>query len=212
MNAFGDGVWFDTAAVSFLGLRVSANMTVLRLSDGGLFLYSPIPLTDERRAFVDTLGPVKHVYSPNLWHHLRVGDWKAAYPAATLHAPKGLPKKRPDLKIDRFHDDAVIDSAIVELPLKGFMQERCVLHKPSRTLVVADVIANFGSSRHFWTRTYMKLMGFHDRVGVSRLVKATFDAQNVRTLLEHDWDALVVGHGKPLKTGGKEALAAVYGR
>jgi hypothetical protein len=210
VTPFADGVWFDSAPVSFLGLRVSANMTVLRLSDGGLLLYSPIPLTPERRAAVDALGPVKHVYSPNLWHHLRVGDWKAAYPAATLHAPKGLPKKRPDLKIDRLHDDAPIDPAVQELPLKGFMQERCMLHKPSRTLVVADVIANLGASDHWWTRAYMKTMGFYDRVGVSRIVKASFEATNVRTLLDHDWDALVVGHGTPLKTGGREALARVY--
>jgi hypothetical protein len=38
---FAEGVWVDTAPVRFLGMRLTATMTVLRLSDGTLLLYSP---------------------------------------------------------------------------------------------------------------------------------------------------------------------------
>src|SRR4051794_38896976 len=96
-----EGVWIDTAPGRFLGMQLTANMTVLRLRDGSLLLHSPLELTPERRAAIDALGTVAHLYSPNLFHHLRLGDWAAAYPHARLHAPPGLAKKRPDLRIDR---------------------------------------------------------------------------------------------------------------
>src|SRR5690349_3923672 len=103
MNQLAAGVWTDTIMVGFLCLRVPASMTVLKLADGSLVLHSPIMLTAERRAAVDALAPVAHLYSPNTFHHLRLGDWAAAYPRAKVHVPPGLAKKRPDLRIDRVH-------------------------------------------------------------------------------------------------------------
>ena len=87
LTPFGDGVWIDTAPVRFLGMRLTATMTVFRLGDGSLLLYSPIAMTAERRAAIESLGTVAHLYAPNLYHHLRVGDWAARFPSARLHAP-----------------------------------------------------------------------------------------------------------------------------
>lgn len=66
MVPFGESIWIEQAPVSFLGLRLTAAMTVVRLADGALLLHSPVALTPERRAQVDGLGPVRHLYAPNL--------------------------------------------------------------------------------------------------------------------------------------------------
>jgi hypothetical protein len=211
-----DGVWLDTSPVQFLGLQLTANMTVLRLGGGGLLLHSPIGCTPERRAAVEALGRVEHLYAPNTFHHLRIGEWQAAFPQAVLHAPKGLVKKRPDLRIDRLHGTTGFVEGIDELPIAGFRLEESVLvHRASRALIVADLVHNIGRPEHGWTRTYAKAMGFYDRVAVSRAIRAGMRLQQVRASLQvvlaHDFDVLVVGHGAPIMTGGREALAAVYG-
>lgn len=49
LTPFAEGVWVDTAPVRFLGMRLTATMTVLCLGDGSLLLYSPVAMTPERR-------------------------------------------------------------------------------------------------------------------------------------------------------------------
>lgn len=220
LTAFAEGVWLDTEPVCFLGLRLTATMVVLRLADRSLLLYSPLSLTSERRAAVEAVGPVAHLYAPNLYHHLWIGQWSAAFPSARLHAPMALAKKRPDLRIDRAHD-AVPESAFAgildELRIEGFrLAESVLVYRPARTLVVADLVHNIGRPLHSWTKLYAKTMGFYGRVALSRMLRwaAISDQAAVRRglndVLAHPFDRLIVGHGAPLSENARDTLAAAY--
>jgi hypothetical protein len=101
MTPFAEGIWVDIAPVRILGMRLTTTITVLPLHDGSLLLHSPLPLTAERRAAVEALGLVAHLYAPRRYHDLRIGERAAAFPAARLHAPSGLVKERSDLRIHR---------------------------------------------------------------------------------------------------------------
>ncbi|MFM7427859.1 MAG: hypothetical protein ACKO7W_23145 [Elainella sp.] len=71
----------------------SHRAVVLRLSDGSLFVLSPIQLTPEIRAEVDALGTVKFLVSPNHLHHLYLGDWSQAYPDAKESCKNNLSRQ-----------------------------------------------------------------------------------------------------------------------
>lgn len=220
LRSVAKGVWIDTSPVRFLGLHLTANMTVLELRGGGLLLHSPIGFTAERRAAVEALGRVEHLYAPNTFHHLRLGEWQAAFPAARLHAPRGLVKKREDLRIDRLHGttaEPAFEGVLEELPISGFRLEESVLvYRPARALVTADLVHNIGRPAHAWTRLYTKLAGFYDRVAVSRVISSTAftDRKAARASLDQvlarDFGLLLPGHGEPIASGGREALAAAY--
>src|SRR5436305_14558891 len=94
---FADDVWLSAAPVSFMGLRLTATTTIVRFADGGVLVHSPGPLRDSVRERTDALGPVRHLYAPNLFHHRGLNEWAAAYPAARVHAPAGLARKCPGL-------------------------------------------------------------------------------------------------------------------
>ncbi len=217
---FAEGIWVGTAPARILGMPLTTTMTVLRLGDGNLLLHSPTAMTPERRAAVEALGHVAHLYAPNLTHHRRIGEWAAAFPSARLHAPSGLAKKRPDLRIDRAHlaplERAVAD-VIDELSIDGFrLEESVLLYRPARTLVVADLVHNVGRPQHLWTKFYTRAMGFYDRVALSRMIRwvAFSDRAAARRSLDEvlaqPFDRLIVGHGAPLTTGGRDALAAAF--
>jgi len=220
LERFADGVWLDTQPVGFLGLRLTATMAVLQLKDGDVLLFSPITMTRARRAAVDAVGRVAHLYAPNLYHHLWLGEWAAAYPAARVHAPAGLSKKRPGLRVDRVHGAApepAFAGVVEELAIDGFrLKESVLFFQPARTLVVADLVHNVGRPPHRWTALYTRTMGFYGRVALSRMIRwAAFSdrraaRRSVDAVLAWPFERLVVGHGQPLTDEARAAVAAAY--
>jgi hypothetical protein len=220
LTPFAPGVWLDTAPVRIVGMRLTATMAVIDLGEGGLLLYSPLELTPERRASVESLGTVAHLYAPNTFHHLWIGAWAEAFPSAKLHGPAGLSKKRRDLRIDRVHATApepAFAGVVDEQRIEGFVLEEAVLvHRPSGTLLVADLVHNVGRPPGAWTKAYTRMMGFYDRVALSRVIRWTAFSdraaarRSLDELLARPFDRMVVGHGDPIDGGAREALAAAY--
>lgn len=68
---FGPEIWIaDGPIASFYSFPYPTRMAVIRLSDGNLFVWSPVALADSLRASIDVLGPVRYLVSPNALHHL----------------------------------------------------------------------------------------------------------------------------------------------
>lgn len=217
LSELAEGVWTDTHPVRIVGMPLSTTMTVLRLPDGDVVVHSPIALTDERRQAVEALGPVRHLVAPNLFHHRWLGDWATAYPAAALHVPLGLPKKRHDLPADRVRtlssEPGAFADTLEVVPIEGCrLGEIALFYRPARVLLVADLVHNIGRPEGGWTRFYTKTMGFYDRVAQSRMLRwtaysdATTARQSVDRVLAWDFSTIIVGHGTPVTAGAKAAL------
>lgn len=214
-----DDIWVAWTPQSFYGLEFGARMTIVRLGDGSLFVHSPIAIDDAMKADIDALGDVSHIVAPNLFHHVHAKGAVELYPSAKLHLAPGLDKKRPDL-----HADAILSSTqdpswrgeIEALPIEGtLLKETSFLHHPSGTLICSDLIENFASSDHWFTRTYLRASGIYGKPGLSRALRMAFrDKRAARrsldAILERPFDAICVAHGDPIGSGGREALRASY--
>lgn len=220
LTPFADGVWVGVAPARIVGMPLTTTMTVLRMQDGSLLLHSPTAMTPERLKAVQALGDVTHLYAPSLTHQRRIGEWAGAFPRAKLHGPPGLARKRPDLRIDRIHGEPMapeMAAAIHEHPIAGCrLEETVVYYHPARVLIVADLVHNIGRPKHTWTKIYAGLMGFYGHVAMSRVLRwlAFSDRKAARRsidrVLDEPFEALIIGHGSHLDTGGKEALTAAY--
>ncbi|HEY2515715.1 MAG TPA: hypothetical protein VGI39_32825 [Polyangiaceae bacterium] len=119
------------------------------------------------------------------------------------------------LDLGGFHDRerAPFADAVVEVPLEGFrLVETVLVHRPSSTVVVADLVHNVGRPPGVWERTYTKMMGFYDRVALSGALRWTAFSnraaarRSVDALLGHSFERVVVGHGRPIAAGAHAAL------
>jgi hypothetical protein len=219
LERLDEALWVAAAPQTFLGFHLGTRMTIVRRPDGGLIVHSPLALSDALRGETDALGPVRCVIAPNVYHHLYAGQWTAAYPDARLVAPKGLEKKREDLRIAAFLEDEPDEcwaDTLSQVRVQGtLLKETVFFHAPSRTLISSDLLENFDSSPHWPTRMYLKVGGIHGKPGVSRVLRVMYrDHEKVRAALERvlawDFDRIVLGHGNVIADHGPQVLRESY--
>ena len=98
LQPVGPGIWIaDGEHVSVAGFHYPTRMALVRLTGGGLFIWSPTALSSALQAEVNALGDVHFIVAPNSLHHLFIPQWQAAYPAAKTIAAPGLAARRKDI-------------------------------------------------------------------------------------------------------------------
>ncbi len=205
---------------AIMGLALNGRCTIIELKGGGLWVHSPVPLTDALKEQVDTIGRVRFLVAPNLMHHLSLGDWMLRYPDAEVWAAPGLAAKRKDLRLpltlgtDRPAWGAEVEGRLLRgtLPRLG---ESVFLHAPTRTLLITDLAFHFLESDSWLTRSYLRLVGAWGRMGTTPVTRAfVSDAALLRRELEEafawDFDRIIPCHGQVLEHGGKAALRGAW--
>ena len=218
LTPFADEVWIDTREARFLGLESGTRMTVVRLSDGGLFIHSAVALDDELRGAVDALGEVRAVVAPSVFHHLHVGPWMQAYPSAIFAACPGLEWKRTDLAFTCVMADEPHPAWAHDLSQVYFSARRenevVFFHARSRTMICSDALLNLARHRHPSTRLVARIMGnrgpglgwperlmIRDR-GLAR--------RQVERILAWDIDKIVLAHGDLVERDGRDVVRRAY--
>ncbi len=214
-----EDVWVGSAPQTMFGLHLGTRMTVVRLPSGGLWVHSPIPLDEEMHDELRSLGPIEHVIAPNLYHHLHVGPLADAHGGAVVHARPGLRKKRADLRIDADLDGGAPQAwggVFTPVHIEGNMLDEVVfLHRPSRLLISCDLVENFTSCSHLFTRLYLKMGGIYQKPGLSRPLRLVFrDRARARASIDRvlglDFEGIVLAHGDVITAGGPDIVAGAY--
>ena len=212
-------LWVVDAPLSMLGIRVGTRMTVVRLSTGGLWLHSPVPVDAGLQAALNALGPVEFIVAPNRFHHLFVGEAASMWPSAQVWGVPGLQKKRKDLSFDAVLDGHAAPpwtDDLQQIAIGGTLLEETVFfHAASRTLITSDLAENCLQSAHLPTRVYARLGGATEKFVVPWLLRICYrDKPSARAdlerMLQWDFDRVVLAHGRILEQGGKERVREAY--
>lgn len=209
LRKFGPNIWIcDGPIVTFLGFGYPTRMALIKLSDGRLFIWSPIALSAALKREVDALGPVHFLVSPNRLHHLFLAEWKSAYPQARLYASPGLRKKRKDLAFDAELADGPEPewaADIDQVAVRGSpLTEIEFFHRARGTAIFADLIQNFPSDWFGgWRGVVARLDGIcAPNPGAPREWRASFlNRPAARAALQRilAWpiDRVLIAHGEP---------------
>lgn len=152
-----DGVWIvDSGPLRILGMPLPVRMTVIRLANGDLWLHSPTPYDDNLRRELERHGRIRHLVAPNMAHWMFVRDWQERCPDAVTWAAPGVRDrgqvKKSGLRIDRDLGDApppewAGEMEHVVVPGGAGFREIDVFHRPSRTLVLTDLVVNLEAEK-----------------------------------------------------------------
>ena len=215
MQQLADNLWFLQYKLPVLGVDIHRNVSVIRLASGELVVHSTGPFSPEEVTAIRALGNPRWMIDVMMRHDTFAKEGRAAFPDALYLAPEGFSEgaevsTQPLVQPPEWGDELEL------LLLEGVpsMQESVAFHRPSRTLIVADLVFDFGPEEGMWTNFMMTLIaGFHHHPGVSRPMrmsvkdKEAFKA-SLAQMMSWDFDRLVPGHGDVIDTGAKERMAS----
>ncbi|NBB15187.1 DUF4336 domain-containing protein [Caulobacter sp. SLTY] len=223
LQSFGPDLWLaDGPIAQVAGFPYPTRMAVVRLSGGGLWIWSPVALTEGLRQAVEALGEVRHIIAPNSLHDLHLAQWVTTFRLATLSAAPSLRKLRPDLPIALELADAPPPAWAADLDQvlvhgNAITTEAVFFHRASRTVLFTDLIQQFPSGWfHGWRALVARLdlmtepepavprkfrLAFTDR-GAARLALARIEAWPA--------SAVVMAHGNPVERDGQAFIGRAF--
>lgn len=211
-----NAIWVSERPVWFSGVRLRARTTVLRLEDGGLLVHSPPEPTNEFCAALRDLGELRWIVVPNCFHHLGAPATAARFPSAKVVGPRSVTTHNPRVQLHMAPgDDAFVD-AVKELdaiPLDGcpFLDETVFFHRPTGSLIGADIVISACARDHWSWRWAARLTGCYDRARTPPDVRLKTNAndaaaRSIDRMASLPLKRLLVAHADPIEERPSEKL------
>ena len=194
-------------------------MTVVRLHDGRLVIFSAIALDENEMKRIEAFGTPAFLIVPSDFHRLDAKIWKDRYPGMTVIAPEGAKDKvEKVVHVDATHIE-FDDPEVTFITLPGTRGHEAALEidgASGTTLVVNDIIGNIRDASGFggWLLRVMGFAGDEPHIPVPIKVAVVNDKAALAAQLR-GWANLpllkriLVSHGETIEQGASAALNAL---
>jgi hypothetical protein len=210
MQQIAENLWALHYPQSILRTQIGRRVTVIRLGSGELVVHSTAPFKSADASGIRALGRPAMLVEATLFHDTFAKEGRAAFPDIPYAAPEGFARATDSMS--ELAQRWPTELAVLELAGMPRAREHVVLHRPSRTLILGDLVFNFGPSATSWTRTFFRWAeGISEFPGVSRLYRSCIRDRAAFTrsadqLLAWDFDRVIVAHGDIIEHGGQAQL------
>lgn len=219
-----DSIWLCQYPVYYSGINFNSRMSIVRLLDGSLMLHSPCNITEELREAISALGTVRSIVAPGSYHYLHVPSAQAAFPKAETYICPGIETKQPQMKFDWILGDkspTAWEKDMEQVLVRGsrFMSEVAFFHKPSKTLLLVDLIENIGDKTeevglgiklwwkavfHMWNKPRPApeyQIGWKDKKAAKH---------SLERMLAWDFERIILSHGDLIESDAKAAAREAW--
>ncbi len=204
-------------------LPCPTRMTAVGLPGSKLWLHSPVAYSKQLGSVLGNLGEVAAIIAPNTYHHVNADAWSTAFPSAELHASPDLVRRfgregswYPLSSLAPASWGGTLTQALIDL---GRFKEVVFFHKPSRTLIVTDLMQNFEGDRVLnpFTRLLLKIGGAIGPVGstsieirLTALRRRAALRAAVREMLDWRPTSIILAHGRSYRTDAVAELSRAF--
>jgi len=230
----------STPFLRFSRVKIGGRGTIVKLQSGNLAVFSPVALTDTVKKELSSFGngDIKYITALDQEHHIFLESWHKAYPNAKVIGPETLPEYRKKQgyfqipsanwvlfkKADQTHTvspefDREFDMAYVSAHQN---QEIVFNHRPSKTLIEADLLFNLPATEQFSKTDVDPTTGYLTRMfnainntqgeamGQRRMIwygisagDRTGFSRSVSGIAKWNFERLIPCHGDVIEKGGK---------
>jgi hypothetical protein len=219
-------VWLQEYPIRFAGCDFNARMAVIRISETKLMIHSPCEIDAGTRDEILAIGEVACIVAPGTYHHLYVPSAQATFPDADTYICPGIEIKRPDLDFDWFLGDRPPElwtGKFDQVLVRGnkFIWEVAFFHRPSKTLLLVDLIENFTDQTPnvnwlltLWWKVVFRMwnhpkpapeyqMGWNDKLAARK---------SLQKILQWDFERIILSHGDLIEADAKEMARSAWKR
>jgi hypothetical protein len=194
-------------------------MTVVRLQDGRLVIFSAVALDEDEMKTLEAFGTPAFLVVPNSHHRLDSRIWKDRYPAMQVVAPEGARAEIEKIVPVDTTRGAFNDPNVELVTVNGTRQREFALQikRPDgTTLVLNDIVGNIRDSRGFggWVLRRMGFAGDQPHVPLPIRVALVDDKAALAAQLRAWADLpglrrVIVSHGSEINNAPQRVLREV---
>jgi len=222
---FVKNLWIiDGPNVRDFGVMFTTRMTVVKLTDGSLWVDSPVSLPFDTLKRITHLGPVRYLVAATPRHVWRLEAWHTLFPEAQLWAARTTP-----FTLNKRH--LPLTGILGDVPPKGWaedldqlafkgnplIEEVLFFHKQSRTVILDDLIQIHPmlKGKPFRNALFQMEGVASPHGGVGLDIRLSFINRNLARrsldmLLSWDFDKLVIAHGVCIEKDAKPFVARAF--
>ena len=218
-------IWILEYPIRYAGLDLFGRMTIVRFDNGDLLIHDPCEINGLIKREIDAIGEVRYIIAPGSYHHLFVTDFQQKYPQAETFLCPGLERKRPDINFDWIlgnRPDHRWENVFDQVVVQGtkYMWEVAFFHKPSKTLILVDLLENIGDDfRHptslllrFWWKVVYRMWNnpkaapeYQMGWGKKDIVKKALNR-----ILSWKPERIILAHGELVESNTQSVLTSAW--
>ena len=221
-----DKIWIKEYPIHYAGTKFNSRMTIIRLSNGNLFIHSPCEIEEDTKISIEKLGKVEFIVAPGSYHHLYVGSAQRAFPEPETFICPGIERKNPEIEFDwllgdrpdkRWEDD------FEQVLVRGnkYIWEVAFCHKVTKTLILVDLIENFTDETEdmnwtleLWWKVVFRMWGNPKPAPEYQLGWKDKNAarKSLMRILNWDFERIIISHGDLVEENAKEVAFHAWRR
>ena len=224
LDEIAPDVFLQQHPLSMLGCKMGRMVTVIRLASGKLVIHSTAEFSAADVEAIRALGEPVALMEATCFHDTYAKAGREAFSEIPYFVPPGFPEAEALDATDlvsgcgSIPGDDADELEVIEIGGMPKIREHALYHRPSKTLIVADLIFNLPPDVGSWSQLFLRATaGIKEFPGMSRLFRFMIKdrsafASSMETIAARDFDRLVVAHGDPIEHNAKAKLLGLLER
>jgi Domain of unknown function (DUF4336) len=225
LHEFAENIWIvEGPDVRDMGIMFTTRMVIVKLTDGSLWVDSPVPVPFDTLSNISKLGSVRYIIAATPRHVWRLETWHTLFPGAQLWVAPTTPftLKKGNLPYAGILSDTPEQGwadDLEQLTFRGspFLKEVLFFHKSSHTMILDDLIQKHVLKKnHPIGNALLKFEGVTSPAGGVGLdirlafINRSMARQSLEKLLSWDFDKLIIGHGSCIEKDAKTYVEKAF--
>ena len=213
-------VFLQRHPLRMAGCQMGRVVTLLRLESGKVVIHSTAEFTQEQVEEIRELGEPGWLVEATCFHDTCAKEGRKAFPDIPYLVPPGFKGagRLVGMALSPAPREWGEELQVIELGGMPKVREHAFFHRPSKTLIVADLMFNLPPDVGRWTQMFLRATGgISDYPGMSRLFRflikdRTDFVSSIGRIAKLDFDKVVVAHGEPILENAKSRLLELLAR